>query len=129
MNTNNLKNRNDIGYLQFLDYTKAIAGKEALEVNAITASFFGIGLVDFNNVLNNQEGHKFKYNLRFKKEKDFKTAGEFIDADTYIERQDIASFLRLAIKRRWWQRKLNVDKIGLQDGEYIVGFFLTLRNK
>jgi hypothetical protein len=126
MSTNSLKNRNDISYIKFFEYIDAIKDKEPLEKNAITLEFFGVDLIEFGNVLKREKNHVFKYKLKDK----FKTAGQFIDVDTYLTRKEIGNFFKLAIQKKWYQfGGIDVNKVGLQDGEYIVGFFLTLQEK
>jgi hypothetical protein len=66
--------------------------------------------------------------LSFKLDLNFKTAGRFIDADTFFSERDYKEFFKFVLKPRYLFKKVNFDKITLAEYEYIIGKFAELKN-
>ena len=145
MTTNNLKNKNDIGYFDYMKYCEALAkrglinheelkGKPAIDLkriesqtNTLTRAYFNIDLHELAKVL---ETIPKSINFRFKINPEFKTAGDFIDTDTYLTEQNtLALFNKVLTKKRFWHKKYNAENISLMEAEYVLGFFLKSQQK
>ncbi len=124
-----IKSRNDIPYLKFVEFQKAIEGKEndewyvALEVmnrfypNKQTN--IAECLDEFNKALsiNSVAKMNFKLDLHFKK------AVEFIDSDTLTQEKEIIAFLKIVIKPKYFWQRINYNKISLADVTAVLMLF------
>lgn len=122
------KNKNDINYLQFLQFSKEIEGKEdddSFVAYAIMAIFKPDTVEEFRDALMSTDEvvlkHKFELN--------FKKAYEFIDADTFINDNDTLAFLDMVIKPKYFWQKKSLEKLSYAEAEYIINLFFYLHEK
>jgi hypothetical protein len=119
------KNKNDIPYFKFLEFSNIIESQSEQFIIAETRRIFRpVSINDFSKAL--ETPAPFRPN--FKLDLDFKTAGKFIDADTYFSDQDYMSFFKLVLKRKYFFKNVNFENISLQEAEYILSKFSELKN-
>ena len=121
------KNKSDIPYFKFLDFARSIKDQpEEFTLNEINRIFSPDNLEAFNKALETDAPPRSK--LRFNL--DFKTAGVFVDADTYYSDGSFRDFFKLVLrKRRFSFKSINFDKITLADAEHIVSKFVEIKEK
>lgn len=101
------KTQSDICFEKFSRYTKKIEDLDLLEVAVETINEFypkkrfNVNLLnEFNNALSNIG--TFKYRLNFS----FKTAATFIDCENYLADNDLLSFAKIVIEKKYWWQKI-----------------------
>ena len=120
------KSKNDIPYLKFIEFSKAIEGKEnddAFVAYVVQKMFNPDSLEEFALALqtNIDVKHNFVIDYNFHK------AHEFIDADTYLTDKDTVSLLKLLIKPKYVWQRINWNKITYAQAEYIINLFQVAR--
>ena len=125
-----IKNKNDIPYLKFKEFTDSIAGNETDEwfVTIETLrifypkkkSNFDRWINEFAIALTAPCIAKMNYKLDLS----FKTAAKFIDCENHIKDNDLFDFLKLVLKPKYFWQRINWNKISLADIEYCLTLFL-----
>jgi predicted SnoaL-like aldol condensation-catalyzing enzyme len=125
-----IKSKNDINYLQFLKFHKEIEGQEdnlEFVADKIIEHFYP-NVTDgkaayvelFANALHSQEKAKFRYNIDLS----FKTAKEWINADTRATDGDIPELLSHILKPYYFWQKFDINKLSVADAEHALQLFI-----
>jgi hypothetical protein len=120
------KNKGDISYVTFKNFSEVIELNDSDSfVTTQTVEYFNpISLDDFALALHTEPK---TISMPYKIDLDFKTAGRFIDCDTFLNDGMIVEFLELVVKPKYfWSKKVNLEKLSISQVEMIVGMF---RNK
>lgn len=121
----NYKNKNDIPYFKFLEFSEVIEGKSIEFIQEETIRVFNPeNLDEFSTALKTPA----PFIPSFKLDLDFKTAGNFIDADTFFSEREHKDFFKLILKRKYFFKNVNFENISLSEAEYIIGCFSELKN-
>lgn len=119
------RSKNDIPYFKFLEFSTIIESKSPSFVTSETYRIFNpTSIEEFSKALKTSAPCR----LGFKLDLNFKTAGRFIDADTYFLEKEYKDFFKVVLKRRYLFKKVNFDKITLAEAEYILSRFCELKN-
>ncbi len=119
------RNKNDVPYFKFKEFSNSIEGREPSFVLSETLRIFNPDSVeDFSKALEVKDA---PIKLRFRLNLKFKTAGSFIDVDTYFNDMDHKEFFKLIIKRSYFRKKINFDKLSLAEAEYIFYKFREIK--
>lgn len=120
------KSKNDIPYFKFKEFSPAIDGKDSAFILAETKRIFNPkNLEEFSKALEMNKPPRLRYALRI----DFKTAGEFIDADTFFSETEYKDFFKSVLKPRYLYKNINFDKISLADAEFYFSKFKELKEQ
>lgn len=121
----NYKDKNDIPYFKFLEFSTIIDSQSPAFVASETYRIFNpISLENFSNALKSVSPCR----LKFKLDLEFKKAGRFIDADTLFLDKDYKEFFKVVLKSRYLFKKFIFDKITLAESEYVISKFSELKN-
>lgn len=117
------KSKNDIPFVKFNQFVQSIEGledngeyvatqiKEIFETDDFEAFDKALktnGLVD----------------IPFKIDLEFQNAEKWINCDTLTSESETIEFLKIVLKpKHWWSRKINFDKISLEQAEYVTRLF------
>lgn len=121
----NYKNKNDIPYFKFLEFSKSIEDQSQEFIVSETMRIFNPDSVEaFSDALKLDKPARFRFRLDL----DFKTAGSFIDADTYFNDKEYLEFFKIVLRKRYFfLKKINFDKITLAEAGYIIGRFAEVK--
>jgi len=124
-----IKSKNDIPYLKFIEFQKAIeehAEDEWFVALQVMQRFYpnkktkiAERLEDFRKALLSTTPAK----MNFKLDLQFTNAGKFIDADTLVQENEIIEFLKLVIKPKYRWQRINYNKISLADVTAVLALF------
>lgn len=109
------KDKNDIDWNVFSEFTDAIDGVEPNEIAIQIHRFFYIDLPFSDTPVNKflkvlERPSYFNHVLKI----DLKTIGQFIDADNYLKAADYTNLLPMFVKPRWHQRKVKCSVTNVQ---------------
>lgn len=125
MRTKIYKSKADINYKTFRDFSDVIDGERSDSfIESQTLDYFKPISVDAFALALHTEPNKITmpYRLDF----DFKTAGKFIDLDTYLNDNLIIEFLQSALKPKYFfSKKVDINKLSISQVEFIIGSFLV----
>lgn len=123
MRTKIYKSKGDISYKTFKDFSKAIDGDYTDNfIEITTVDYFKPSSVSDFALALQTEPNKIK--MPYKVDLEFKSAGKFIDCDTFLNDDLIMEFLELVVKPKYFfSRKVNLEKLSISQVEYIVGLF------
>jgi hypothetical protein len=122
----NYKSKNDIPYFKFLEFSNIIESRSPSFVASETVRIFNPKtLTDFSVALTVNKPMRPKYKINL----DFKSAGRFIDADTFFLDQDYKAFFNCVLSSNYFFKKVKFDKITLAEAEYYISSFRILKNK
>jgi hypothetical protein len=122
MRTKIYKDKGDISYLTFKNFSEVIELNDADSfVTAQTVEYFNPDSVA-NFALALQTEPK-TISIPYKIDFEFKTAGKFIDCDTFLKDEMIVEFLELVVKRKYFWQKVKLEKLSIAQVYYIVGLF------
>jgi hypothetical protein len=125
-----IKTKSDIPFLKFLEFSEAIQGVENEDfVKQKVIDFFFKGqkkkneykVLNFFQALQTDGKLKMRYKLDLSV---LNTAGNFIDSENYAKDEDVKSLLELILKPKYFWQKVDVNKISITEGEYILANFL-----
>ena len=104
------KTQNDIDFEIFREYSERIQDLEPEEVLQETIStFFPKSKTPYKDVVDFHEALKTKGLFEYKIDLEFKHAGRFIDADTFLIRDDLIELAKLLIKKRHIFQKVRLS--------------------
>jgi len=119
------KSKNDIPFVKFNQFVQSIEGledngeyvatqiKEIFETDDFEAFDKALktnGLVD----------------IPYKIDLEFQNAEKWINCDTLTSESETIEFLKIVLKpKHWWSRKINFDKISLEQAEYVTRLFTS----
>lgn len=119
------KSKNDIPFVKFNQFVQAIEGMEdngeyvATQIKEIfeTEDFEAFDKALKTNGL---------VNIPFKIDLEFQNAEKWINCDTLTSESETIEFLKIVLKpKHWWSRKINFDKISLEQAEYVTRLFTS----
>ena len=119
------KSKNDIPFVKFNQFVQAIEGMEdngeyvATQIKEIfeTDDFEAFDKALKTNGL---------VNIPFKIDLEFQNAEKWINCDTLTSESETIEFLKIVLKpKHWWSRKINFDKISLEQAEYVTRLFTS----
>ena len=126
-----IKSKNDINYLQFLKFHEDIKDREdELEFVAdkVIEHFYpnvtkgkAAYVEMFAHALQSKEKPKFKYNIDLS----FKTAKEWINADTRATDGEMLDLLEQILKPFYFWQKFDINKLSVADAEHALMLFTT----
>jgi hypothetical protein len=122
MRTKIYKDKGDISYLTFKNFSEVI---EVNELDAFVSSqtmeyFNPSSLEDFALALQTEpKTISMPYNIDL----EFKTAGKFIDCDTYLKDEMVVEFLELVVKPKYFWQKVKLETLSISQVNYIIGLF------
>lgn len=117
------KSKNDIPFVKFNQFVQAIEGMEdngeyvATQIKEIfeTEDFEAFDKALKTNGL---------VHIPYKIDLEFQNAEKWIDCDTLTSESETIEFLKIVLKpKHWWSRKINFDKISLEQAEYVTRLF------
>ncbi len=117
------KSKNDIPFVKFNQFVQAIEGMEdngeyvATQIKEIfeTEDFEAFDKALKTNGL---------VDIPFKIDLEFQNAEKWINCDTLTSESETIEFLKIVLKpKHWWSRKINFDKISLEQAEYVTSLF------
>lgn len=124
-----IKSKNDIPYLKFMEFQKAIVenpNDEWFVAIQVMQRFYpkkktniARYISEFENALLSNEPAK----MNFKLDLHFDNAGKFIDCETFIEEQEVIEFLKLVIKPKYFWQRINYNKISVADVTAVLALF------
>ena len=119
------KSKNDIPFVKFNQFVQAIEGMEdngeyvATQIKEIfeTDDFEAFDKALKTNGL---------VDIPFKIDLEFQDAEKWINCDTLTSESETIEFLKIVLKpKHWWSRKINFDKISLEQAEYVTRLFTS----
>ena len=119
------KSKNDIPFVKFNQFVQAIEGMEdngeyvATQIKEIfeTEDFEAFDKALKTNGL---------VDIPFKIDLEFQNAEKWINCDTLTSESETIEFLKIVLKpKHWWSRKINFDKISLEQAEYVTRLFTS----
>ena len=117
------KSKNDIPFVKFNQFVQAIEGMEdngeyvATQIKEIfeTEDFEAFDKALKTNGL---------VDIPYKIDLEFQNAEKWINCDTLTSESETIEFLKIVLKpKHWWSRKINFDKISLEQAEYVTSLF------
>lgn len=127
----NIKSKNDINYLQFLKFHEDIKGREhdlEFVADKVIEYFYpnvkeghAAYVEMFAQALQSKEPAKFKYNIDLS----FKTAKEWINADTRATDGDMPELLEQILKPYYFWQKFDINILSVADAEHALMLFTT----
>jgi hypothetical protein len=122
MRTKTYKDKGDISYLTFKNFSEVIEVNDSdAFVTSQTMEYFNpSSLESFALALQTEPK---TISMPYKVDLDFKTAGKFIDCDTFIKDEMIIEFLGLVLKPKYFWQKVKVELLSIAQVNYIVGLF------
>lgn len=124
------KTKNDIPFVKFLNFSKETENEkdEVVIAQKIIDMFFGgnaknleIKIASFLKALQTNGKLKMRYKLNLSV---LDNAGSFIDSETFRSDQDFDNLLYLLLKPKYFWQKVDVNKISVTEGEFILANFL-----
>jgi hypothetical protein len=122
MRTKIYKDKGDISYLKYVEFLEVVDGD-------YSDSFVSSQIIDYFNpdsvpnfvlaVKTEPKTILIPYKLDF----EFKTAGKFIDCDTFLKDEMIIEFLELVVKRKYFWQKVKLESLSIAQVYYIVSLF------
>ena len=115
--------KNDIPFIKFNQFVQSIEGLEdngeyvAAQIKEIfeTEDFEAFDKALKTNGL---------VHIPYKIDLEFQNAEKWIDCDTLTSESETIEFLKIVLKpKHWWSRKINFDKISLEQAEYVTRLF------
>ena len=122
MRTKIYKSKADINYITFKNFSEVIDGDFSDSVienqtmdyfNPSSLAYFALALQTDPKTIS------MPYKLDFK----FKTAGKFIDCDTFLKDEQVIEFLELVLKPKYFWQKVRISKLSIAQVEYVVSKF------
>lgn len=117
------KSKNDIPFVKFNQFVQAIEGMEdngeyvAIQIKEI---FETEGFEAFDKALKTNG----LVDIPYKIDLEFQNAEKWINCDTLTSESETIEFLKIVLKPKyWWSRKINFDKISLEQAEYVTRLF------
>jgi uncharacterized protein (UPF0335 family) len=117
------KSKNDIPFSKFNQFVQAIEGLEkngeyvAVQIKEI---FETEDFEAFDKAMKT----KGLIDIPFKIDLDFQQASKWIDCDTLTSESEIVEFLKVVLKpKHWYSKKINFEKISLEQAEYVTSLF------
>jgi hypothetical protein len=107
------KNKNDIKYKDFIEFSKEIEGKSDIEIAEITMYYFfknSKPSVELLNQFSNSLEAPYRINVNI--DIDINSIGRFIDVDNYLKDQNITELLKILVKPKLF-RGFNIDNVSL----------------
>jgi len=122
MHTKRHKSKADINYITFKNFSEVIEGSSNDSfIERQTIEYFNpISLIDFAEAL--QTNPKIII-MPYELDLTFKTAGKFIDCDTFLKDGQVLEFLELVLKPKNFWSKVDLNKLSIAQVEYCVGKF------
>ena len=123
MRTKTYKSKGDISYKTFKEFSDAIDGDYTDHfIESTTVDYFNPNSVsDFALALQTEPD---KITMPYRTDLEFKSAGKFIDCDTFLNDDLVLEFLKLVVKPKYFfSRKVNFEKLSISQVEYVVGLF------
>lgn len=100
------KTQNDIDFGTFRDFAEQIEGlKPSVVAVEVMNHFFKSKNQSLKILRQFEVALKTEGKFRYRIDTNFKKAGKFIDADTYLTTGDKLSLAKLIVKKKWWQFK------------------------
>lgn len=125
------RSKSDIPFLKFLEFSEELEANkddEAYISDRIIELFYngksrnkGMKVFNFLQAIQTEGKLKMRYKLNLKI---IDNAGKFIDSENFGRDEDLKSLLELLVKKRYLWQKVDVNKISLAEGEYILSAFL-----
>jgi len=122
MHTKIYKSKGDINYITFKNFSEVIEGNDNDSfIERQTMEYFKPdSMAGFAEALQtNPKTIKLPYKLDLT----FKTAGKFIDCDTFLKDEQVLEFLELVLKPKNFWSKVDLSVLSIAQVEYIVGKF------
>ena len=122
MRTKIYKDKGDINYITFKNFSEVIEGNDSDSfITSQTIEYFNPdSMAGFAEALQtNPKTLKMPYKLDLT----FKTAGKFIDCDTFLKDEMIIEFLELVLKPKNFWSKVDLNKLSIAQVEYVVSKF------
>jgi hypothetical protein len=123
MRTKIYKDKGDIGYLTFRNFSEVIEVNDSDSfVTAQTMDYFNpSNLNDFALALKTDPK---TISMPYKIDFDFSKAGYFIDCDTFVNDGLVVEFLELVVKPKYfWSRKVKIESLSIAQVEQILRQF------
>jgi hypothetical protein len=122
MRTKIYKDKGDISYLTFKNFSEVIEVNESDSfVTRQTMEYFNpSSLEDFALALQTEPK---TISMPYKIDLEFKTAGKFIDCDTYLKDGMIMEYLELVLKPRYFWEKVNFETLSIAQVQYVINKF------
>lgn len=117
------KSKNDIPFVKFNQFVQAIEG---LEENGeyVATQIKEIFETDDFEAFDKAIKTKGLVDIPFKIDLEFQTAEKWIDCDTLTSESETIEFLKIVLKPKYWySKKINFDKISLEQAEYVTSLF------
>jgi hypothetical protein len=115
------KSRNDIPFVKFNEFVECIDGIEDPEYIALQIKriFQTDDFEAFDKAINAKGMLKIPYKIDLA----LQVAENWINYDTLTSESETIEFMKLVLKPKWYQRKINFDKISLELVEYVLQLF------
>jgi hypothetical protein len=122
MRTKTYKDKGDISYLTFKNFSEVIEVNDSDSfVSSQTMEYFNpSSLESFALALQTEPK---SISIPYKVDLDFKTAGKFIDCDTYLRDGQVLEFLAIVLKPKYFWQKVKIESLSIAQVNYIVGLF------
>lgn len=120
----NYKNKNDIPYLKFIEFSDLVEDQPIeILIHETNRIFNPVSVDNFSKACVAVAPAKINYKLDLS----FKTAGHFVDSDTYYTNKNYREFFKSILKPRFLFKKINFDKITFAEAEYYISKFLEFK--
>lgn len=117
------KSKNDIPFSKFNQFVQAIEGLEENGEYVATQIKEIFETEDFE-AFDKAMKTKGLIDIPFKIDLEFQKASKWIDCDTLTSESEIVEFLKVVLKpKHWYSKKINFDKISLEQAEYVTSLF------
>lgn len=122
MSTKTYKSRNDIPFVKFQEFVECIEGIEDSEYIALQIKriFETDDFEAFEKSLNTKGMTKIPYKIDLA----LQVAENWINYDTLTSESETIEFMKLVLKPKWYQSKINFEKISLELVEYVLQLFI-----
>lgn len=131
-----IRSKSDISFLRFLEFSedlKEMKDNPQFIEDKVIMLFYGGNyrnkekkVANFLSALQKPGKLKMKYKLNLSV---IDKANNFIDSENFASDKDFDSLLRLLVKKRYFWQKVDVNKISITEGEYILSVFLNGQTK
>lgn len=119
------KSKNDIPFVKFNQFVQAIEGMEdngEYVATQIKEIFETDDFEAFDKALKTNGLVDIPYKIYL----EFQNAEKWINCDTLTSESETIEFLKIVLKpKHWWSRKINFDKISLEQAEYVTRLFTS----
>lgn len=122
MKSKTYKDKGDISYLTFKHFSEVIEGNDSDSfIERQTMEYFNPdSIADFALALQtNPKTISMPYTIDLQ----FKTAGKFIDCDTFLKDEMIIEFLELVVKPKFFWQKVKIESLSIAQVETIISMY------